>query len=73
MLKHARPIALDGRMGQPRERIRADDSNNRRPGIERYESTNDPNTSGYATNIVQGSRSRMRMALEIMKPKLGEG
>ena len=73
MLKHARPIALDDRMAQPRERIRADDSGNRRPGIERNESTSDPDTSGHGADIVQGSRSGMRVALEIMKPKLREG
>ena len=73
MLKHARPIALDDRMAQPRERIRADDPSNRKPGIERNESTNDPDTSGNGANIMQGSRSRMRVILEIMKPKLREG
>ena len=73
MLKHARPITLDDRMAQPRERIRAEDSKNRNPWIERNESTNDPDTSGYGADIVQGSRSGMRVALEIMKPELREG
>jgi hypothetical protein len=73
MSKHARPIALDDRMAQPRERIGAGDSRNRKPRIKRNQSTKDPDTSGYGADIMQGSRSRMRVALEIMKPKLREG
>ena len=73
MLKHARPIALDDRVPQPRERIRADDSGDHNPGIERNQSTKDPDARAYGADIVQGSRGRMRVAPKIMKPKLREG
>ena len=71
--KDERPITLDDEMTQPRERVGAGDPDNRKPWIERDESAENPDTSGYGADIVQGSRFRMRVALEIMQPKFREG
>src|SRR5262245_19054430 len=73
MLKHARPIVLDEKVAEPRQRIGTKDSKKSEPWIERQQTGDDANSRDRRAKIVKSSLSGVRVAVEIVKPKLREG